>query len=262
MMDKLMHNGLQKEVISSRVRLEIENDKAECITVQRMILADPSVRQLVNVEMGRAITSPDDYQRRDFYVRTAGGATTEFGFHSFLAEFIGIDLPMVNGADGTRVPLYLECLFPYFFVDQISGWRDVKARMPTYLRIPEMAKRSFEFILAFDILLREVERQSLLQQEQRLLQEWSSEREAGIRQLQSTSVMFEGVPELPEPIWPPKPAPHLSVTDGTNWFPFSEYIGGIESQLSHIRIEAMPTAAKASEAIHVVSGRQYRTFVY
>ncbi len=46
----------------------------------------------------------------------------EDGFHNFLAKFIGYQLPEVNGSDQRRVTLYLECLFPFFFVEQISGW--------------------------------------------------------------------------------------------------------------------------------------------
>lgn len=249
MTDKLMYENKQREVVSSRVRLEIENDKGEFITLQRMVLADLSTRQLINVELGPAITAPKEYDRRDFYVRTGGSATTELGFHAFLAKFAGYDLPMVNGADGSRVPLYLECLCPYFFVDQISGWRDVKARMPTFLRIPEMAKRGFEFTLTLDVLLREVERQSLLQQEHKLTLEWSGELESGKRQFQNTGVMIEGIPEKPEPIWPPTPVPRLLVTDGKAWFSFSDFVVGIQDQLIQIRTKALPSATQTSEAI-------------
>jgi len=250
MLDKLIHDDKQHEVVSSQVRLEIENDQGEFVTLQRMVLAaDSNTRQLIRTELGRAITQAREYDRRDFYVRTAGSATTELGFHAFLSKFAGYDLPMVNGADGSIVPLYLECLFPYFFVEQISGWRDVKARMPTYLRIPEMAKRSLEFILRFDVLLREVERQSLLQAEQKLRQEWTSEREAAKRSFQGSGIIIEGIMETPEPLWPPTPGVQLLVTDGNDWTPFSQFVAGIESQLTHIRTEALPTAVQASETI-------------
>jgi len=249
MMDKLLYGDKQLEVVSSQVRLEIENDAGEFATLQRMILASTKIRQLVRVEFGRAITNPGKYAESDYYVRTSGSATTDLGFHAFLAEFAGLDLPWVNSADGGRVPLYLECLFPYFFVEQISGWRDIKSRMPTYLRIPEMAKRSFEFILKFDVLLREVERQALLQDEQKLKQEWGNELNNARRQLQGAGAILEGIPHQPAAIWPPTPSPSLLVTDGQEWFPFNEFQNSAQSLLYHIRTEALPTAEQASETI-------------
>ena len=92
---------------------------------------------------------------------------------------------------------------PIFFVEHISGWRDVKARMPTYLQIPEMAKRSFEYILEFDVLTREVERQSLIQAENKIRQRWMIELESSKRQFHGTGVMFEGISDGPAANWPP-----------------------------------------------------------
>ena len=87
------------------------------------------------------------------------------------------EVPHVPGAEREPVPLYLECLFPYFFVDQLTGWRDIKSRMPSYLRIPEMTKRSAEYVLDLDILRRAIERQELLQREQETKARWGKELE-------------------------------------------------------------------------------------
>ncbi len=249
MTERLIYGDEQLEVVSSRVRLEIQNDAGAHLTVQRSITGSLLDRQLIRTEYGPAITIPGDYKRMDYFVRTGGAATAEQGFHHFLAHFAGYDIPEVNGADGSRVRLYLECLFPYFFVEQISGWRDVKTRMPTYLRIPEMAKRAFEYILTFDILSREVERQSLLQAKRKLELTWVSELETAKRQFQGTGVLIEGVGDKPEAIWPPTPAPQLQVTDGTNWFSYKEFVAGIHTRLDQIRNEVLPAAEQVPESV-------------
>ncbi|MCV7165749.1 hypothetical protein, partial [Mycobacterium stomatepiae] len=89
--------------------------------------------KLINVAMGPAITEPNAYESRDFFVRRAGGAQREAGFHHFLADFIGWKLPNVTRMDGSEIPLYMETLFPYFYVEQKHGWSGVQARIPTYL---------------------------------------------------------------------------------------------------------------------------------
>jgi hypothetical protein len=152
---RVMHEGREHVVIESRVRLEVENRRKEFLTVERLVTGTNQARQLIRATMGRALSLPkDDYPRRDFYVRTGGAAQGESGFHRYLASFLGYTLPNVPGAEKEPVPLYLECLFPYFFVDQLTGWRDIKSRMPSYLRIPEMTKRSAEYVLDLDILHR------------------------------------------------------------------------------------------------------------
>ena len=82
----------------------------------------------------------------------AGAAYRESGFHYFLSQFLGFEQPLVGDSGQPGIPLYFECIFPYFFVDQITGWRDIKSRMPTYLGIPQMASRSAEFVMALDVL--------------------------------------------------------------------------------------------------------------
>jgi hypothetical protein len=160
---RLTHDNEEVAVIESRVRLEVENHRKEFLTVERLVTGRPQDRQLIRGVLGPALTAPaETYQRKDFYVRTGGAMQGESGFHRYLAEFVGYDLPKVPGAEKEPVPLYLECLFPYFFVDQITGWRDIKSRMPSYLRIPEMQKRSTEYILDLDILRRAIERQELV----------------------------------------------------------------------------------------------------
>jgi hypothetical protein len=160
MIRSIMEGDKEHPVIESRVRLEVENHEKKVLTVQRRVTGTTMERQLVRCTFGPAITEPNAaFPVVDYYVRSKGAAQEEAGFHRFLAGFLGYDLPNVPAQDETTVPLYLECLMPYFFVDQLTGWRDLKSRMPTYLRVPEMSKRSAEFILDLDVLKRAIQRQ-------------------------------------------------------------------------------------------------------
>jgi hypothetical protein len=248
MIDQLQWQGERIDVIASQVRLECQNFEGRYLTVQRAVTGES--KQLIRAEFGPAISRPDEPRdRRDFYVRTSGAATAESGFHTYLANFIGYVLPEVPGNDQSRVPLYLECLFPFFFVDQISGWRDVKARMPTYLRIPEMAKRATEFILKLDILQRQIDRKALEQAEQRLNLQWKSVLEGQKRRFSGSGILFQGIPEHPVVIWPPQPKPNLIVTDGQCWLPINDAIANIDERLNTLLNKELPRVEQASEEI-------------
>lgn len=161
MTDRLDVNGATQRVVSSSVALEIENGEGQIITVSRAVI-DPRISgSLITVHDGPAITSPDGYPASDYFVRVRGGAQNEAGFHRFLAEFLGLMLPKVTRVDGSEIPLYLEVIFPYFFVEQKHGWSSIQARLPTYLGIRDVHRRSAEFVLGLGALDRARARQRL-----------------------------------------------------------------------------------------------------
>jgi len=63
-----------------------------------------------------------------YFVRRPGSAQREAGFHHWLAEFVGWQLPEVARYDGGTSPLYLETIFPLFFVEQKRGWAGYRPR--------------------------------------------------------------------------------------------------------------------------------------
>jgi AAA domain-containing protein len=242
-------DGDEIGVVESFVRLEIENHSGERIAIQRHVESSENVsRQLIRGVMGPALTEPGGkYKRRDFYVRTGGAAQEESGFHRFLAEFVGLDLPQIPTADNETVPLYLECLFPFFFVDQMSGWRDIKARMPTYLRIPEMQKRSSEFVLDLDILRKAIDKQNLERRQITIRDKWSDTFRQAKAEAAAYHVVIRGVPEAPVATWPPTPEPELLVTDGAHWEPVDDSLAAIEARLQEIEENEIPRAEQVAQ---------------
>ncbi|MFC6738318.1 hypothetical protein [Methylobacterium tardum] len=88
--------------------------------------------------------------RKDFFLHDRGSARHEDGFHYFLAKFIGWDIPSVPQFDGGEAPLYIETIFPMFFVEQKRGWSAIQGPFPTMFRIQDLNRRVMEFILSLD----------------------------------------------------------------------------------------------------------------
>lgn len=143
-------NGVEHKILESYVAVEIENASGQTMTVRRNVIAEGD-RRLINVTNGPELTEgPGEYARRDYFVMDAGGAQREAGFHRLLAEFMSWDLPTVKKFDGGDCPLYVETLFPLFFVEQKVGWTAIPGAIPTQFRIREVHRRSVEFLMDFD----------------------------------------------------------------------------------------------------------------
>lgn len=248
MLRRVMDGDRERIVTESRVWLEIENHRKESLTVDRLVTGTTQQRQLIRGTLGPALTAPSDtYPRRDFYVRTAGGMQAESGFHRYLATFLGYDLPNVPGAEKEPVPLYLECLFPYFFVDQLTGWRDIKSRMPSYLRIPEMTKRSAEYVLDLDILRRAIEKQDLLNKQESVKKQWAVARERADIELGKSQAVTRGIPEAPTAIWPSSSPPQVYATDGKEWKPLKDVLERLKAREQVLTTEAIPQAEAVAQ---------------
>lgn len=246
----LMIDGKEVSVVGSQVRLQIENHEKKSLTLQRAIVGPNIDRHLIRCVMGPDLSAPSaDYDRRDFYVRLAGSAQNKSGFHRYLAEFMGYDLPRVPGIETESLPLYLECLFPFFFVDQLSGWRDIKSRMPTYLRIPEMSKRATEYILSLDVLNRAIERKKLELQLDEIKERWGKELATIRAEFGEHSVVIRGFPDEPVALWPLTPLAQILITDGDNWITLEQALANVRSRQVTIVEEEIPKAEEVSQQV-------------
>jgi len=129
-------------VKSSNVRLVVINSNAKEATLIRDIEGN-----------SKKITIISDTQRGDYFLGSAGevgSAKSELGFHHWLADFIGWTLPDVVTFEGKETKLYLECIFPLFFIEQKRGWSEIQANIPTNYGIRNVKKSAAEFCLGFD----------------------------------------------------------------------------------------------------------------
>ncbi|MCC0183528.1 hypothetical protein LEO76_18780 [Aeromonas hydrophila] len=81
---------------------------------------------------------------------TIGAAKSDNGFHYWLERFIGWKMPSLTTYDGKPTRLYLECLFPLFFIEQKRGWSEIQANTPTQYGIKNLKKSAIEFCLGLE----------------------------------------------------------------------------------------------------------------
>ena len=219
-LERFQFKGEEIRIDESEVFLEVENGAGEVITIQRSIVSQTRKANLVTVWKGSYLTAGEkSLGKNDYFVRIEGAAQRPLGFHNFLSSFLGWQLPIVNRFDGSEVPLYLECIFPLFMVEQKHGWSGVQSRMPTHFRIREMGKRAIEFVLKLDSYAIAVERQKLREQQIAILKSWEQivfELDARIGTLGG---VIRNLPKSPPSEWPFLPIPECLVFDGKEWQP-------------------------------------------
>lgn len=81
---------------------------------------------------------------------TIGSAKSEHGFHYWLEKFIGWKLPTLTTYDGNLRKLYLQCVFPLFFIEQKRGWSEIQANTPTHYGIKNIKKSALEYVLGLE----------------------------------------------------------------------------------------------------------------
>lgn len=161
MTDRVTVDGNDQRVLTSRVSLEFENASGTIVTATRHVKITDVDNTVISVEFGPAVTGRGNFPTSDFFVRRSGAAQRENGFHFFLSNFLGWEPPQVTHMDGSEKPLYSECLFPFFYVEQKHGWSGLPPRIPTYLGIREVGKRAFEYVLGLEVFQRILMRQRL-----------------------------------------------------------------------------------------------------
>lgn len=129
-------------VSTSLVRLRVTNQKGSTAKLTREIKGND--RKIAIVEAGNS---------KDYFLGSAGkvgSAKSERGFHFWLADFLGWHLPTVVNFDGDETRLYIECIFPLFFIEQKRGWSEIQANTPTHYGIRNVRKTAAEFCLGIE----------------------------------------------------------------------------------------------------------------
>ena len=158
-------------VTESGAYLEISNG-IEIRTIYRNIKSESKDNHLVTVYYGNYDSiSNNETLSEDYYVNIQNSATSEKGFHTFLEEFLHMELPLVRTSDGNERKLYLQMIFASMFIEQKHGWSDILSGMPVF-GIRESKKRIVEYILGLDTLKNEKERDRLNAVKSQLEYKW------------------------------------------------------------------------------------------
>jgi hypothetical protein len=233
-------DGTPSPVLESHVALELENGQGERLTLWRQVKGTAS-RHLIRTQGGAALTAPGkSYIPRDYYVREPGAATESSGFHTALAKFAGIELPVVPRFDGKEGPLYFEAVSPLFYVEQKMGYGAIEGRFPTHLRIREIAPRAVEFVLNLDAYRVSVRRNALKVADADLRAKWSGAVARVDAVGRAAGGIVRNLPSAPVAEWPPKPPVEFVLPSDDAWVGIDQLLGRLKSEVA--TLEATPVA--------------------
>ncbi|MGN7176536.1 hypothetical protein BK139_23110 [Paenibacillus sp. FSL R5-0490] len=193
--DVLKHQGKTLVVLESKVQLEISNQNGKAITLTRWIKSTSKDPRLIKVDDGPSLSEDKPFNSKDYYVHMKGSATEESGFHAYLAEFIGWELPKVPTFDGNDRLLYIQSLCPLFYIEQIKGWNSFYAPLPSNYGIRDLSKRATEFLLDLDVMKNTKEKDELKILKSIISSSWLS----SVRSIREVASDINGVvSDLPE----------------------------------------------------------------
>ena len=243
-------DGVRHKVLESDVYLQVENAKGETICVRRTLVGTRD-KNLITVVSGPMLTHPDEsYDTQNYFVNRSGGATREAGFHRFFADFLGWQLPVVQRfEEGSECPLYLQCLFPFFVVEQTRGWSSIVPPVPNQFRIRDVHKRAVEFILNMDAFKIAKRRQELRDEKRRIEGDWKALRAKTADLADSLAAVSRNIPTNPVVKWPPKIAPAIEKSWDDGWLAIDTILKSAEQELSKLVDEEIPRVEEiATEA--------------
>lgn len=260
MTDIVEVDGREYRVKNSAVSLEIENSQGDIWTISRPVKSERYDTTLIRTWNGPAISRPSDsYSQNDYFVRRSGAAQREAGFHFEFARFLGWELPKVTRMDGSEGPLYLECLFPYFFVEQKHGWSGVQARIPTYLGIQDVSKRSAEFILSLDAMDMVLEVQRIESAITLLESDWKSVERSIVDVAGRAGILVHGIPKKPATAWRRDEQVTLEVDSGSGWVALDDEVSRLAETLrARTEREVRPVGESAPEIEAALTESQER----
>lgn len=153
--NKIDYNGKTYVPIESNFYLEIENERNEVVTINRNVEKQQSHNSIVKIYSGDIESTLNGRcNSSEFYVHLSGSATSQKGFHKFLEEFVGWNLPEVPTYDEKDRKLYLQTIFPALCIEQKRGWSGLLTTIPNF-GFKDIKKKAIEYILNLDIITNE-----------------------------------------------------------------------------------------------------------
>ena len=238
-------------VLESSVSLEIQNGAGSIVTVHRPVKRLGVDSRLITVDFGPTLTDPSARpEQRNFFVLDPGAAQREDGFHRFLEDFLGWQLPHVRRYDLPEGKLYLETIFPLFWVEQKVGWSAIPAAIPTYLKIREVQKRAVEFIMDLDIHKLELERQRLQERVDQNARDWRNLWDEMDRSARRSGGKTDALPQRPTTLTEELERAGVLIAEKAAWVSLKEMLGQFRRRLAELN--EVPVPAVGNSLDHLV----------
>lgn len=235
------------EVVASEVFVELENSSGACVTLRRAIRDTVRDSKLVEVFNGAHLTanSVSFGKAKPTFLFDAGSAKKQEGFHQFLENFMGYQLPSVAATSGGMTKLYLQAVFAAIAVEQKRGWTDYIANIP-FFGIRDARTRVTEFLLGLSVFERQTKRLELDADSMGIDSEWrrtfDNLRQAGA----FNGVVIEGLSATPTSLLEPS-AVHFVKSNGKTKTPLAEHVGQLRREHAELGTKA-EAYSKASGA--------------
>ncbi len=200
-------------VLEAFVEIEIANASGEEVTIRRYVKGDKDPK-LIEVVHGPIVTGRQkQHVEKPFFTGVEGAAQREQGFHRFLAEFLELKLPYVKRFKGEDVPLYVECIAPLMFIEQIRGWSGIQATLPQSFGIRNVAKLAVEYILGLDVIENEKRRIQISEDANQIREDWRLVRKLMLRIASQVGGRLMHVHATPVAVLPDEPWIAISGND-------------------------------------------------
>ena len=249
-MTTFLHNDDEttEKVLESGVSLEIQNGVGVIVTVHRPIKKEAVDNRLITVDFGPTLTDPNaKVASRNFFVIDAGAAQRQDGFHHFLEDFLGWKLPHVRRYDAPEGKLYLETIFPLFWVEQKTGWSAIPAAIPTYFRIREVQKRAVEFVMDLDIHKLELERQRLHERIDQNARDWHNLWDEIDRYARRSGAKAEALPQRPTMVPGELARGHILVAQKEIWVSLRDLLADLRKRVAELNSTPVPAVGASAE---------------
>jgi hypothetical protein len=260
MRDRIIYDNATKRetaVLASWVSLEIQGADGRTATVTRWVKHDTFDPGLIRVVYGPALTAPDDYDTEDLYVGRTGAVANPRGFHRWLAEFVGWEMPQLPAREGRLAPLYMEQVFPLLFVEQRRGWGGIQAQMPYFSGVSDVRRRAVEFLLDLEVGKSEVERQRLRARDAEVQASWRASVLAFNAAIEGSGLKTSGLPENFTVAWPPERPPLVLESRGDAWTPIDDVLVELNVELLALEREALPRVREIAPAAEAALNEAY-----
>ena len=108
------------------------------------------------------------------YLHDAGAAINESGFHSFLENFLDLNLPQVPNTSGSLTKLYIQTIFAAHAVEQKRGWTDYIANIP-FFGIRDVKTRVIEYLLGLEVFDINELKNFYISESNKIISQWDAE---------------------------------------------------------------------------------------
>ena len=225
------------DVVASEVYVEIENNAGRVVTLRRAIRDEVRDTKLVEIFEGAHLTSKIELGvAMPTYLHDAGGAMKVEGYHRFLEDFLGLNLPQVAKTGGGECKLYLQTIFAALAIEQKRGWTDYIANIPFY-GIRDARTQVTQYLLGLSVFETNVLRSRLDADAVTIDLNWRTFSDGLRREVATAGVVVEGIEGRPNALFDPALVRFVKLTEGVP-VPVAEYVVQLRNEYTALTKQA------------------------